>query len=84
MDHGMANIEPGLRLHFVAAGDGDFTAVLLHGFSPDMAGVRRASGLSPLIIVEPAIRRGPLVVTTSSPWPMTFAMWAGTIWASVA
>jgi hypothetical protein len=32
MDHGMANIEPGLRLHFVAAGDGDFTAVLLHGF----------------------------------------------------
>ena len=30
--HGMANIEPGLRLHFVTAGDGDRTAVLLHGF----------------------------------------------------
>jgi pimeloyl-ACP methyl ester carboxylesterase len=28
----MADIEPGLRLHFVAAGDGVRTAVLLHGF----------------------------------------------------
>jgi pimeloyl-ACP methyl ester carboxylesterase len=30
--HGMANIEPGLRLHYATAGDGDRTVVLLHGF----------------------------------------------------
>lgn len=30
--HGMADIEPGLRLHYVTAGDGPRTALLLHGF----------------------------------------------------
>jgi pimeloyl-ACP methyl ester carboxylesterase len=30
--HGMADIEPGLRLHFATAGDGPRTMVLLHGF----------------------------------------------------
>jgi pimeloyl-ACP methyl ester carboxylesterase len=30
--HGMADIEPGLRLHYVSAGEGDRTVVLLHGF----------------------------------------------------
>jgi pimeloyl-ACP methyl ester carboxylesterase len=30
--HGMADIQPGLRLHFVTAGDGPRTIVLLHGF----------------------------------------------------
>ena len=30
--HGMADIEPGLRLHYVTAGDGPRTVVLLHGF----------------------------------------------------
>ncbi len=30
--HGMADIEPGVRLHFVTAGDGQRTIVLLHGF----------------------------------------------------
>jgi pimeloyl-ACP methyl ester carboxylesterase len=30
--HGMADIEPGLRLHYVVEGDGDRTVVLLHGF----------------------------------------------------
>ncbi len=30
--HGMAEIEPGVRLHDVAAGEGEHTAVLLHGF----------------------------------------------------
>jgi pimeloyl-ACP methyl ester carboxylesterase len=30
--HGMANIDPSLRLHYVTAGEGDRTVVLLHGF----------------------------------------------------
>ncbi|HEX6535055.1 MAG TPA: alpha/beta hydrolase [Gemmatimonadaceae bacterium] len=30
--HGMADIEPGLRLHYVTAGAGERTVVLLHGF----------------------------------------------------
>jgi pimeloyl-ACP methyl ester carboxylesterase len=32
LSHGMANIEPGVRLHFVTAGEGKRTIVLLHGF----------------------------------------------------
>lgn len=32
LTHGMADVEPGLRLHYVSAGDGDRTLVLLHGF----------------------------------------------------
>src|ERR1700753_707677 len=30
--HGMAEVEPQLRMHYVTAGDGDRTVVLLHGF----------------------------------------------------
>ena len=30
--HGMAALDPGVTLHYVAAGDGDRTIVLLHGF----------------------------------------------------
>jgi pimeloyl-ACP methyl ester carboxylesterase len=30
--HGMADIEPGLRLHYVTAGTGERTIILLHGF----------------------------------------------------
>jgi pimeloyl-ACP methyl ester carboxylesterase len=32
MKHGMAQIEPGLRIHYVTAGAGDRTIVLVHGF----------------------------------------------------
>lgn len=32
LHHGMADIEPGLRLHYVLAGEGARTIVLLHGF----------------------------------------------------
>src|SRR5919109_3874734 len=32
LEHGMADIEPGLRLHHVSDGDGPRTIVLLHGF----------------------------------------------------
>jgi pimeloyl-ACP methyl ester carboxylesterase len=32
MTHGMAQMEAGLRIHYVVAGDGDRTIVLLHGF----------------------------------------------------
>ena len=32
MTHGMAQIEPGLRLHYVRSGEGERTIVLLHGF----------------------------------------------------
>jgi pimeloyl-ACP methyl ester carboxylesterase len=30
--HGMAEIERGLRLHYVTSGEGERTIVLLHGF----------------------------------------------------
>ena len=32
LTHGMADMEPGLRLHYVSAGEGPRTIVLLHGF----------------------------------------------------
>ena len=32
LTHGMADVEPGVRIHYVVAGDGPRTMVLLHGF----------------------------------------------------
>jgi pimeloyl-ACP methyl ester carboxylesterase len=32
LTHGMADVEPGVRIHYVVAGEGSRTVVLLHGF----------------------------------------------------
>jgi hypothetical protein len=32
--HGVADVEPGVRLHYVTAGEGHRTAVLFHGSFP--------------------------------------------------
>ena len=32
VSHGMAEVEPGVRIHYVVAGDGPRAIVLLHGF----------------------------------------------------
>ena len=51
--HGMADIEPGLRLHFTTAGRGLRTIVLLHGFPQTWWEWRRV---------------GPALVLTASAW----------------
>jgi pimeloyl-ACP methyl ester carboxylesterase len=44
MRHGMADIEPGLRLHHVSSGEGERTVVLLHGFPQTWLEWRPAGG----------------------------------------
>ncbi len=45
LTHGMADIEPGLRLHYVTAGHGPRTIVLIHGFPQTWFEWRRVIGL---------------------------------------
>jgi pimeloyl-ACP methyl ester carboxylesterase len=90
--HGMANIGPGLRLHYVMAGNGDRTAVLLHGFPQTWQEWRHVIG--PLSeagfrIVAPDYRGAgqssrPRGGTTSAPWLKIFIIWSGITWASPA
>ena len=54
MHHAMADIEPGLRLHYVTAGDGPRTIVLLHGFPQTWWEWRR--------VIPPLVERGFRVV----------------------
>jgi pimeloyl-ACP methyl ester carboxylesterase len=52
--HGMAEIEPGLRLHYVSAGDAPRAIVLLHGFPQTWWGWRR--------LIRPLVEAGFRVV----------------------
>jgi pimeloyl-ACP methyl ester carboxylesterase len=54
MHHAMADIEPGLRLHYATAGDGPRTIVLLHGFPQTWWEWRR--------VIPPLVERGFRVV----------------------
>ena len=54
VSHGMADVEPGLRLHYATAGDAARTAVLLHGFPQTWWEWRH--------VVDPLVRAGWRVV----------------------
>lgn len=77
--HGMADVEPGVRIHYVIAGNGPRTAILLHGFPQTWwewhhviprlveAGYR----VWHRITVAPVTRGARVAVTTSRRWPRT-------------
>jgi pimeloyl-ACP methyl ester carboxylesterase len=54
LSHGMASVEDGVRLHYVSAGEGDRTIVLLHGFPQTWLEWRR--------VIPPLVKAGYRVV----------------------
>jgi pimeloyl-ACP methyl ester carboxylesterase len=90
LTHGMADVEPGVRIHYVLAGEGSRTVVLLHGFPETW---REWQAVIPLLagagfrVVAADYRgagdsRDPAAAMTSSGWPRMSTASCRVIWGS--